>query len=1472
MEQNPPDRRCQHCGTALTDETTGGLCPRCLLEMNFASRTMPGGEPSPQIPPPTPEEMAARFPQFEILECLGRGGMGIVYKARQKTLDRLVAIKVLAGERHDDPLFETRFEKEARTLAKLSHPNIVTVHDFGESEGMFYLVMEFVDGVNLRDVLRDGRMEPAQALAIVPEICAALQFAHDHGVVHRDIKPENILIDRDGRVKIADFGIAALVGSDADHSGTPPYMAPEQETVGGTIDHRADIYALGVVLYEMLTGERPEQNPSKPSHRVEIDVRLDEIVLRALEKEPARRYQTAGEFRTVVETMAITSPVRSPKSEDRGQRSEVGGQKPATGAGSPAPLKPEATPSPFRRFWWLFLVMPPVCLLLGLIAGVLWGFLTPMQYEATTVIQIRTQATGSDHANEMALSPADSEWITRLNATVVLDRVVGQLDLARSWSVDNAEARQELVTLATFPAIPGTNLRELRIRHTDASQAAAIANAWAQALKAWCAEKDTGETISVVEEATTPERSFGEFSPRVIFGSAIAGLLFSPLIAILLIQTIHRGGRWLFRMVAIAAGSIAVLALLAFSMVSLLRKLAVKDASSDAARPPVSIAAPEISPEQTARSFMVAIRDGNMDAAMGWMDTTSNTWFDPNFQPEKKSGDRLRDSLQHLSDELREEAYAGELDRLLDFTKWVPEKRDETTRFLAVGIAAPSRWYEGGPEHALYLILSSTPDGWRVAHVGQATDTKSLAESMEQYLAIINGELPMTPPRTSQNGSSGSPEQAAGSFMEAIRDGDMDAAMRWVSPEMKQQEKFPLHLELTSKILKDEIYAGQLERLTRFAESEFTNVDGTTMLFAARVTPPTGAQAQEARLGPVLILSSTPEGWRVAHFQEGMAGKSLSEHVKEFLRNQPGKYTKNAIIGKWLAADEKTRIEFFPDGTMSVFDGSMTVGGHYVFLDDGRVKTVINVSGASAVEIIQISVNGDVMTTIDERGNKQEMKRVRMDDAGATPPETGKLTPEAKRLPAIKSPPEGAEFRRFVLDLPVQPPLAMPKDAPLTIEQVKDVLKGVTWGELLAALAEDGKHDGIAVSEIPSPGEKGSCYEITFRYGNGRMLMELAVDWKFRSAEPSRMRPVEMPDKILTESSDFLPQLVVRYAMMSDHAAAAPAVEEAKAQARHARNRGALQQYAIALMTYQFGVGSFPPDLATLLDGDFPGKKRWEHLQKAGLMHNHQTGEMEPPIYHGHKDLREKDHDVTKFILIAAPSADSQGKRLVGFLDTSVKIIDEADYRKQVRKQAEEAKAPGLADQATASNTGAANTQLQELTGILKRAAKALAPYQLELDGATGSMLLRGDVLKDIPDGTRIRVRGYLKTQIHDNSNDPTPAMPMQWHVYMDVREYQRIDNRFDKDPEKRPVAGPIPATTISATPDGMWLDDRKVSHEELAHALKHLQPDTKILIQADPSLRHKEMTAIMETCRKAGLTRIAVASKTNPEKEPPDQ
>jgi serine/threonine protein kinase len=309
---------CPHCGKPLPTDAVDGCCPRCLM----AGAMLPtrAGDDPPAAPPLPPAELAPFFPQFEILECLGRGGMGVVYKARQKSLGRLVALKLLAPERADDPQFAARFEKEARALAALNHPHIVAVHDFGQAGGFYFLLMEFVDGVNLRQLLQSKRLTPKEALSIVPPVCDALQCAHDHGIVHRDIKPENLLIDKNGVVKIADFGIAKIVGSDPVSAGrqegeaaamaslphgTPDYAAPEQ--ADGNADHRADIYSVGVVLYEMLTGERPQGKIEAPSTRVQVDIRIDEIVLRALEKEPERRYQTAGEFRTVVETIAAKS-------------------------------------------------------------------------------------------------------------------------------------------------------------------------------------------------------------------------------------------------------------------------------------------------------------------------------------------------------------------------------------------------------------------------------------------------------------------------------------------------------------------------------------------------------------------------------------------------------------------------------------------------------------------------------------------------------------------------------------------------------------------------------------------------------------------------------------------------------------------------------------------------------------------------------------------------------------------------------------------------------------------------------------------------------------------------------------------------------------------------------------------------------------------------------------------------------------
>ena len=255
--------------------------------------------------------------------------MGAVYKARQKRLDRLVALKILPFSVSRDPAFAERFAREARALARLTHPNIVTVYDSGQTDGLFYFLMEFVDGMNLRQLLNTAKIAPKEALAIVPQICDALQYAHDKGIVHRDIKPENILLDKGGVVKIADFGLAKLVGLDTkdqtitssrDVMGTPHYMAPEQVEHPQDVDHRADIYSLGVVFYQMLTGELPLGRFAPPSRKVQIDVRLDEVVLRALEKEPEHRYQHASDVKTQVETIAQTE---EPKIESRRSKTEA---------------------------------------------------------------------------------------------------------------------------------------------------------------------------------------------------------------------------------------------------------------------------------------------------------------------------------------------------------------------------------------------------------------------------------------------------------------------------------------------------------------------------------------------------------------------------------------------------------------------------------------------------------------------------------------------------------------------------------------------------------------------------------------------------------------------------------------------------------------------------------------------------------------------------------------------------------------------------------------------------------------------------------------------------------------------------------------------------------------------------------------------------------------------------------------------
>ncbi|HVY61456.1 MAG TPA: protein kinase, partial [Planctomycetota bacterium] len=293
-------------------------CPRCRAETELANSvadsgvtcdacqavfdprkkdTLPaaGADPAGAGPELLPGIRAGEgFAGYVLERKLGRGGMGVVFAATQLSLGRRVALKVLAHELLDDPEFVQRFDREARVLASLNHANIVQVIDKGIERGNVFLVMELVDGVSLRDLLAEKKLSPLEALKIVPQLCDALEYAHARGVVHRDIKPENILIARDGSVKIADFGLARIVGEAPSGRitrsnavmGSLDYMAPEQRERTKTADHRADIYAMGVVFYEMLTGELPLGRFEPPSKKVKLDVDVDEVVLRVLAKDP----------------------------------------------------------------------------------------------------------------------------------------------------------------------------------------------------------------------------------------------------------------------------------------------------------------------------------------------------------------------------------------------------------------------------------------------------------------------------------------------------------------------------------------------------------------------------------------------------------------------------------------------------------------------------------------------------------------------------------------------------------------------------------------------------------------------------------------------------------------------------------------------------------------------------------------------------------------------------------------------------------------------------------------------------------------------------------------------------------------------------------------------------------------------------------------------------------------------------------
>ncbi|MEQ1751324.1 MAG: protein kinase, partial [Prosthecobacter sp.] len=312
--------------------------------------------------PPSPERLQEMLPAYEIVSILGQGGMGAVYKGKQKSLDREVAIKILPPEAGDEDMqFVERFKNEARTMAKMNHPAIVQVYDFGETlEGQLYIVMEYIDGTDVAKMIQSqGKLPEDYALSISAHVCDALQYAHTRGTVHRDIKPANILINMEGQVKVADFGLAKAtdptqMGLTKTNfaMGTPDFVSPEALMPGVPLDGRADLYAVGVMLYNMLTGTIPRGAFRMPSFTLKTDERFDKIITKAMEMDRELRYQTALDLRRDLDVILTTPAAKAGgqtlpaqaalPQKPMGKSPSAPGQKPVTK--TPPPAKQAAKP------------------------------------------------------------------------------------------------------------------------------------------------------------------------------------------------------------------------------------------------------------------------------------------------------------------------------------------------------------------------------------------------------------------------------------------------------------------------------------------------------------------------------------------------------------------------------------------------------------------------------------------------------------------------------------------------------------------------------------------------------------------------------------------------------------------------------------------------------------------------------------------------------------------------------------------------------------------------------------------------------------------------------------------------------------------------------------------------------------------------------------------------------------------------
>ncbi|GAA2144459.1 Stk1 family PASTA domain-containing Ser/Thr kinase [Glycomyces algeriensis] len=378
--------------------------------------------------------------RYEIGEVVGYGGMAEVHRGRDLRLGRDVAVKLLRADLSRDESFLIRFQREAQNSASLNHPNIVAVFDTGEDGGIPYMVMEFVNGRTLKEVLlAEGRFDAATACEVVADMCSALDFSHKHHIIHRDVKPGNVMLSDTNQVKVMDFGIArALASNQATMTqtsaviGTAQYLSPEQAR-GETVDARSDVYAVGCVLYELLVGHPPftGDNPvsvayqhvreeARPPSELNpaIPASVDAVIMKALAKNPENRYHSAGEMREDLIRAARGQAVMAPAVMNAGDRTQL-----LAGADSTAPITPIATSSSKRRPW---LIALGVILSLIAVTAASWGIMKMLEESATVAVP---NVVGQERAEaETTLTDAGFEvTVEEVPAEVPDDENIGRV-------------------------------------------------------------------------------------------------------------------------------------------------------------------------------------------------------------------------------------------------------------------------------------------------------------------------------------------------------------------------------------------------------------------------------------------------------------------------------------------------------------------------------------------------------------------------------------------------------------------------------------------------------------------------------------------------------------------------------------------------------------------------------------------------------------------------------------------------------------------------------------------------------------------------------------------------------------------------------------------------------------------------------------------------------------------------------------